>query len=354
MNQRLSGPKLIAMVWVALVAAIGPAAGRAAVADDWREIDRLVGVYSQSEGAKDSARQDVVTILKFRLEAFVASYPADKNTWTARALLPAVRVQVAQAQEREVDWDAALQDIDALLSDPALPKKQRPDAERAWLSLMQMRGSQIGLNDKEWTELTDRMEKFAADYPREAATPSIQLALGHMLRTKDPARAKRALQFAQAKGDEETAAKANRELAVLPYRTAPLELHFKAVDGRKVDVADLRGKIVLVDFWATWCGPCVRELPEVLAAYRTYHDRGLEIVGISLDESRSDMTEFTKRRGMVWPQYCDSLGWDNKISRRFGITSIPTMWLLDRDGKVISTDVRNEGLAQSLARVFKN
>jgi thiol-disulfide isomerase/thioredoxin len=118
----------------------------------------------------------------------------------------------------------------------------------------------------------------------------------------------------------------------------PLDLKFTAVDGRKVDLADMRGKVVLVDFWATWCGPCREEVPDMVKIYRKFHDKGFEIVGVSLDRDKAEMLAFTKENGMVWPQYFDGKGWDNEISAGFGVSAIPIMLLIGRDGKVVKPD----------------
>ena len=137
-------------------------------------------------------------------------------------------------------------------------------------------------------------------------------------------------------------------LAVVPVACAdvdqskPLDLKYTAVDGTKVDLANMRGKVVLVDFWATWCPPCRGEVPNVVAAYKKYHDQGFEVVGVSLDQDKDALLAFTKENGMVWPQYFDGKGWDNEISKGFGIDSIPAMWLVGKDGKVITTNARED------------
>ncbi len=121
-----------------------------------------------------------------------------------------------------------------------------------------------------------------------------------------------------------------------------VELKFHPVKGKNVDLADLKGKVVLIDFWATWCGPCVKEVPNLVATYNKLHEKGFEIIGISLDDDKGALTKFTKENEMPWPQYFDGKGWDNEISTRFGINSVPAMWLVDQEGKLVSTNVRGK------------
>jgi thiol-disulfide isomerase/thioredoxin len=122
----------------------------------------------------------------------------------------------------------------------------------------------------------------------------------------------------------------------------PVAIKFTAVDGRQVDLANLKGKVVLIDFWATWCGPCVGEVPTVKATYDKLHDKGFEIVGISLDKDKDALVNFTKEKGMTWPQYFDGLFWNNKISQQYGINAIPAMWLVDKKGNLIDMNGRDD------------
>ncbi|ACB75378.1 TlpA family protein disulfide reductase [Opitutus terrae] len=124
------------------------------------------------------------------------------------------------------------------------------------------------------------------------------------------------------------------------------------LNGAPLSISGLKGKVVLVDFWATWCGPCVAELPNVLAAYGKYHDKGFEIVGISLDRSEDALKKFIAEKQMTWPQYFDGKAWDSKLGRQYGITSIPATFLLDRDGKIIARDLRGKELEAELAKAL--
>ncbi len=127
----------------------------------------------------------------------------------------------------------------------------------------------------------------------------------------------------------------------LDSRGKPVSLQFKAVDGRKVDLAKMKGKVVLVDFWATDCGPCVAELPRVKAAYEQYHGRGFEVVGISCDTDKEKLESYVKQHDISWPQYFDGKQQeDNKFTTEFGIDGIPHMFLVDKKGFLRFDNVR--------------
>ncbi len=126
----------------------------------------------------------------------------------------------------------------------------------------------------------------------------------------------------------------------------------KDLDGKPLSVANYKGKIVLVDFWATWCGPCVRELPNVLQTYEKYHGKGFEIIGISLDSDKSKLTSFLEKQKMTWRQYFDGKGWGNKLAGKYGVNSIPATFLLDGEGKIIAANLRGEELETAVAKAI--
>lgn len=130
------------------------------------------------------------------------------------------------------------------------------------------------------------------------------------------------------------------------------KLDFAAIDGSQVSISDMKGKVVVVEFWATWCGPCVKETPRMKAMYDKWHDKGLEIVGISLDSDRQKLQSYLAENGITWPQYFDGKRWDTVLSRRFGIRGVPTVVLIDREGNIVSRSLRGAELERTLTAML--
>jgi peroxiredoxin len=137
----------------------------------------------------------------------------------------------------------------------------------------------------------------------------------------------------------------------------PMRITGTRLDGTPFDPAALEGKVVLVDFWATWCRPCLDEIPNVREHYQKYHDRGFEVVGISLDTDRADLERFVKDNDLPWPVLFEEPqgeGWQHPLATFYGITGIPQMILIGRDGKVITLNARGSALDEKLAELFKD
>jgi len=123
--------------------------------------------------------------------------------------------------------------------------------------------------------------------------------------------------------------------------------------GKTVRLGALQGKYVLVDFWATWCAPCIAELPRLQEAYRKYHAAGFEIIAVSLDETRSAVVDFVKVRKLPWPQVHNATAGADLVEA-FGVSSIPAAYLIDPEGKIIRLDLRGPALGATLARLIKS
>jgi len=151
---------------------------------------------------------------------------------------------------------------------------------------------------------------------------------------------------------EATAAAAKKMQDSLAVGAKFPEFNEKGVDGKPLSLADYKGKAVLIDFWATWCPPCRAEIPNVVAAYKKYHSRGFEVIGVSLDQDQDQLLSYTKGHDMAWRQFFDGQGWQNKLAVRYGIQSIPATYLLDTNGIILASDVRGEALNQALTRAL--
>ncbi len=134
----------------------------------------------------------------------------------------------------------------------------------------------------------------------------------------------------------------------LPGPGDTMDIAFTDTKGDEFDLAKLKGKVVLVDFWATWCGPCIAEMPNVIAAYEKHNSDGFEVVGISLDQSKADLEKFVEENKMPWTQYFDGKGWQNDIAGKFGINSIPATFLVGKDGKIVASNLRGAELEKAV------
>jgi len=124
------------------------------------------------------------------------------------------------------------------------------------------------------------------------------------------------------------------------------------ISGKPLSIAAYKGKVVLIDFWATWCGPCRGELPNVQKTYEKHHGDGFEIIGISLDQDKQKLTSFTEDKKMSWQQFFDGKGWGNKLAVKYGVQSIPATYLLDGQGKILGKDLRGEALEDAVTKAL--
>jgi thiol-disulfide isomerase/thioredoxin len=278
------------------------------------------------------------------LEKFPASQHAAEAAESEEEML--LKAEEAGSSEAGSRLDALL---DKKLKAPGLNEE-----DRFKLRGFQVESALAKLNGKSAAEKSAASEGYArqviAEFPKRSDPYLFMLQTAkHMDSAKGRALVDEVLGMAAA--PDEVKQQAESILRFMNLAGHPADIQFVALDGREVDLAHLKGKVVLVDFWATWCVPCVGEIPNIKAAYEQFHSQGFEVVGISFDKDKSALENFVKSKDLAWPQYFDGKGWQNKFGQRYAITSIPAMWLLDRNGDVVDTKARND-LEEKIKRLL--
>ena len=131
------------------------------------------------------------------------------------------------------------------------------------------------------------------------------------------------------------------------------EISLPSPDGKEIALSSLKGKLVLIDFWASWCDPCRKEMPNVIKIYSKFKNKGFEIYGVSLDQDKEKWMEAITKDGINWPQVSDLKYWDNLAARIYNVQGIPYTVLIDKDGKIIAKNLRGQELEKKIAEVLK-
>ena len=210
----------------------------------------------------------------------------------------------------------------------------------------------------------DRQRQYLDDAVDRTPTGSItrQLALGGVMislkQKQQAAFSHFAERFIREFGESDPAAAASLQQELEQARSftiggTPPDFSMETPEGELLSLSDLRGQVLLVDFWASWCGPCRKENPNVVRLYQQYKDKGFEILGVSLDSKRDRWLQAIEQDGLTWPHVSDLQGWKNAAAQLYGVSSIPHTVLLDAEGRIIARNLRGRALEQKLAEIFE-
>ncbi len=308
----------------------------------WGQILQLQRSTSGRQPVSNADRAALLGQLNSLIETadtFWQRHPDNTRVWEAKMILLQTRLDRGKLENKPADLRSVEADVRDITGATTAPLTVRAEAAytlielRAAILLDKPDSSQLAALDAEVAALIEH-------YPQTQQAiqaPWLRLSVYEKV---NRARAEALLKEMANDKNPQVAHEANRRLKAQELTKKPLELKFTTVDGKAFDLAKLRGKVVLVDFWATWCGPCRMEIPHVVNIYKKLHEKGFEIVGISLDSSKDKLVAYAKEKEMTWPQYFDGLTWNNKISSSYGISGIPTMWLVDKKGFVRNTEAR--------------
>ena len=252
-----------------------------------------------------------------KFAAALAASPVPELAMEAKRILIVAGAQKMFAEEK---FEAA----PALVAQAAELMKSAPGDQKTAMLVMQLTGA---------LEQIPGGEQVAADALK---------TLGPILESSPDARIK------------ELGSSFAGKLRLLELPGKPMEITGPLLDGQAFDQKSLAGKVVLVDFWATWCGPCVAEIPNMLEQYEKYHAKGFEVVGISLDEEKDKVDAFVSEKKIPWPIIYAGKGWQDPVAQFYGISGIPQLILIGRDGNVITLNARGEKLGERLAELFKD
>ena len=291
-----------------------------------------------------------------KIDAFLASYPDGKHTAEARKLQVKNLHSAASLGDKE-----SAEKLSKIFAQTAADTKL-PDDERvtARISKLHLDVRKDGGTDQAAVMkfVAERLIAIQKDFPKSILIYSEMISVA----MSDEGAARKSLAKVVAESPEAPAAPRQKAQDILDGKIfnatenigKRVEIKFTAVDGTEVDLAKMKGKVVLVDFWATWCGPCIAELPHITEAYEKYHAKGFEIIGISFEgeNGKEKLTKFTKEKGMTWPQYYDGKFWGNAFGERFNIRGIPAMWLFDKQGNLADVEAR-DGLADKVAKLLE-
>ena len=238
-----------------------------------------------------------------------------------------------------------------------------PDSQEAvevHLNLGQL-FAQAGSPDKAVSHLEIYLARSGGRKPGEVAVAKFFLAQGYIAQDEFD-KAEQYLQEVRAVGD--VAPSQLKQMTEMSLQRIPILKKLKIgnpaipIDaattvGDRITPESFKGRVLLIDFWASWCKPCRQEMPTVKSVYKEFHDKGFEILGVSLDQSESSFKGYIEEQGITWPQIFDGGGWKSSVGKQYGVNSIPATFLIDRSGTIRYRDLRGDKLREAVRELIE-
>ena len=239
--------------------------------------------------------------------------------------------------------DAALAEIDQMLADhPTVARRKTLLYFRA-ITLVNSRSRTGSRTAAAKTAAATAIDEFIKEFPTDKRGGELLLRMANADQDS-PHEAEILKRIVENYGDTPSGTMAKGKLRQTEGIGRPVDLSFTdAISGKPIAMADLKGKIVVLDFWATWCGPCVDEMPKMKELYAEYKDKGVEFIGISLDnppDGLAKLKNFVAKNDIPWPQYYQDKGFLGAFSSGWGVNSIPCVFVVDAAGNLYSTEAR--------------
>ena len=284
------------------------------------------------------------------------AHPADLRRWSAWDTLLRSTPRFATDAEAKLLWA----DRDARLAAAAAGATDVPESLRELFAGRQVSALVLPYTNTvlppDWlARLVPPIEELAAKFPHGTGAFVYFSRLVSAVEAQAPAAMPALIERMAATPNGRVRELAAKRSAVVQALARPLELKFTALDGRVVDTAQWRGKVVLVDFWATWCVPCIESMPHLKELYSRYHAHGLEIVNISVDNAnaREALVKLVAKLALPWPQFFDGKATQTEYAVRYGVQPIPHVLLAGPDGMIVAVNPSGPKLEAEIKRLLR-
>ena len=322
-------------------------------ASDWSKVADL----EKQREEKPSAGENAVEFYAGRKKAlhdaaaeFLQKHPDDPNA--ASALLWKIdNTQFSGPADQRTSLLADLSnETDAFLKAHPQPVARETEI-RQTLLYCYLDNDDLIHTPEQAGELAAKIGAFLAAYPQAENRVKLQIVQSNMLLKADQTKGIAFLEQLSKDANSELAKAAKAALTKARLVGTKLNLSFVDSEGRSVDLNQFAGKVVLIDFWASWCPDCAREMPEVQHVYNLFESKGFAILGVSLDRDRRAMDNYIAKHLIPWPQYFDGKGWKSDLVTKYSVQEIPEMWLINKEGILETTSADVTQLASTVERM---